>query len=360
MKQSPNPYAALPPHAFWRTGVAEPGLSGLHDLWQAKWSLPTNARFATYGSCFAQHISRALQARGVGWVNAEPAPGRMPTEIAAAFNYNVYSARTANIYTAAQLLYLLAMAVGHVPHDAGEVWEAEGRFYDSLRPAIEPGGFMSLEEALLSRQSMLRALKASVLQADVFVFTLGLTEGWQSLVTGQPYAMCPGTAGGVFDAALHGFVNYRAANIRADMQASLAIMQALNPDIRLLLTVSPVPLTATASGQHVLLATTRSKAVLRGVAGELAEDEACVDYFPSYEVITGPQTKSAFYEPNLRSVLPEGVATVMGHFFAGLRLDAPARTQADGGKTRFRAARVAMRAEAVACEETMLEAHNAA
>ena len=285
----------------------------------------------------------------------------MPAALAAAYNYNIYSARTANIYTAAQLRLLLTMALGQVPCDAAEVWESGGRFFDSLRPAIEPDGFASLAEALLSRQSMLRAMRAAVEQADVFVFTLGLTEGWQSLATLQPYAMCPGTAGGTFDPALHGFVNYRAASIRADMDASLAMMQGVNADIRMLLTVSPVPLTATASGQHVLLATTRSKAVLRGVAGELAEDHPAVDYFPSYEIITGPQTKSAFYEPNLRSVLPEGVATVMGHFFAGLRIDGPARAHAEtGGAVRFRAARVAMKTEALACEEAMLEAHNAA
>jgi hypothetical protein len=361
MKQlHPSPYSTLPSQAFWRAAVAEPGLSGLTDLWTSKWSLPSNAQFATFGSCFAQHISRALQARGVAWVNAEPAPGRIPADVAAAFNYGVYSARTANIYSTAQLLYLLAMATGHLAHDAGEIWETDGRFFDSLRPAIEPGGFASRAECLLSRQSMLRALRMAVQQADVFVFTLGLTEGWQSRSNGQPYAMCPGTAGGQFDPALHGFINYRAANIRADLETALAIMRGINPDIRLLLTVSPVPLTATASGQHVLLATTRSKAVLRGVAAELAEDEAGVDYFPSFEIITGPQTKSMFYEPNLRSVLPEGVATVMGHFFAGLRMDAPARAHAHPGGGRFRAAHAAMRAEDLACEETMLEAHHAA
>jgi hypothetical protein len=362
MKQThASPYAALPPHAFWRTGVAEPGLIGLQHLWRAKWSLPSNARFATYGSCFAQHISRALRARGVAWVNAEPAPGRMPAELAAAFNYNIYSARTANIYTAAQLVLLLGMATDQVPIEAAEVWETDGRFYDSLRPAIEPHGFASHAEALLSRQSMLRAFRASVAQADVFVFTLGLTEGWESRATAQPYALCPGTAGGRFDAGLHAFVNYRAATIRADLQRALRMMQGINPGIRLLLTVSPVPLTATASGQHVLVATTRSKAVLRGVAGEMAEDVECVDYFPSFEIITGPQTRSAFYEANLRSVLPEGVDTVMGHFFAGLRMDAPPRDHAvPVGTGRFRAARAAMRTEALACEDAMLEAHNAA
>jgi hypothetical protein len=107
-----TPYSDLPPQAFWRTGVAEPGLAGLRALWSSRWALPADARFATFGSCFAQHIGRALTARGQHWLDAEPAPGRTPPEIARAFNYGVFSARTGNIYTAAQLLLLVRLAAG--------------------------------------------------------------------------------------------------------------------------------------------------------------------------------------------------------------------------------------------------------
>lgn len=360
-RPAPNPYSDLPPRAFWRSGVAEAGVYGLRDLWSSRWDLPQDARFATFGSCFAQHISRALKARRMGWIDGEPAPGGTPPELAQAYNYGVFSARTANIYTAAQLLLLLRMATGELPVDAAEVWhDADGRFRDSLRPAIEPEGFTDRTEALAARGAMLRGLRRAVQGADVFVFTLGLTEGWES-AEGQPYAACPGTLGGTFDPARHRFVNYRHGTIRAALDAGLALLRRMNPDIHLLLTVSPVPLTATASGQHVLAATTYSKSVLRAVAGELAEDEPCVDYFPSYEIISGPPTRSAFYAPNLRSVEPQGVEVVMGHFFNGLRLTAPPRHGDLAATEAAEDARVhaEIAAEDLACEEAMLERFNA-
>lgn len=356
-----HPYADLPAEAFWRTGVAEAGIFGLSKLWDSCFSLPADARFATFGSCFAQHISRALKARGIGWIDGEPAPAGTPAELARRFNYGVFSARTANIYTAAQLRLLLEMAAGTLAPDAAEFWaEPKGRIRDSLRPAIEPDGFASEAEALASRRSMLRGLTRAIRGADVFVFTLGLTEGWES-ASGQLYAACPGTMGGSFDESRHRFVNYRAAAIRADLDRAFALLRQMNPDIHLLLTVSPVPLTATASGAHVLVATTRSKAVLRAVAGEMAEDEPCVDYFPSFEIISGAPARSAFYEPNLRSVVPQGVDLVMGHFFGGLHLTAPARHGTDAAQQAARDAALeqSMAAEAVLCEEAALEAYNA-
>ena len=81
MAGSANPYTDLPPQAYWRTGVAEPGLFGLKDLWASPWELPSDARFSTYGSCFAQHISRALVAipkeTSTG-LSARKAPARPP------------------------------------------------------------------------------------------------------------------------------------------------------------------------------------------------------------------------------------------------------------------------------------------
>jgi hypothetical protein len=357
----PNPYQSLPPKAFWRTGVAEPGLEGLADLWASRWQLPADARFATFGSCFAQHISRAMNARNVAWVNGEPAPWLASPEAATKFGYGVFSARTANIYSAAQFRLLLALAAGQGDANAPAVWQDGDVWRDSLRPVIEPDGFRSMAEALASRRSMLRGLARAVKEADVVIFTLGLTEGWEDAATGLPFAVCPGTMGGQFDPDQHRFVNYRAARIRDDLDASLDHIRSLNPDARLLLTVSPVPLTATAQrGQHVLVATTRSKSVLRGVAGEMADDDDRVDYFPSYEIITGAPTASRFYEQNLRNVRPEGVATVMTHFFAGLNLSAPARADAapNPQKQEDDEMRRTMQAEDLACEEAMLEAFN--
>ena len=356
-----NPYLDLPPSAFWRTAVAEADSFGLSDMWTSRWVLPSDCRFATYGSCFAQHISRALKERKIGWIDAEPAPARTPEALAKSFNYGVFSARTANIYTAAQLLLLTRLATGDTEIDVPEVWAQGGRFYDSLRPAIEPDGFASEEEALLSRETMVRAFRRSFAEADVFVFTLGLTEGWENTATGQPYAMCPGTTAGSFDAGRHVFRNYGFVGIRDALVRAFALMRGLNPSLRVLLTVSPVPLTATASGAHVLVATTYSKSVLRAVAGELAADDPAIDYFPSYEIVTGGRSRAEFFEENLRSVRAEGVAHVMTHFFAGLRLEGAAvhdRPVDAEIQARRRRLIEEMREEQLACEEAGLEAFN--
>lgn len=361
MSKPVTPYSDLPPEAFWRSAVAETGTFGMSGLWTSRWALPKDCSFATYGSCFAQHISRALRDRKIGWIDAEPAPGRTPDDLAKDYNYGVFSSRTANIYTAAQLALLTRLAVGAHEGPEPEFWQDGARFYDSLRPAIEPEGFASLAEARLSRETMLRAFRRSFCEATVFVFTLGLTEGWENRETGQPYAMCPGTTAGRFDAERHVFRNYTYPAIVADMRAAFSLMRGLHPGIRFLLTVSPVPLTATASGQHVLVATTYSKSVLRAVAGDLAAEDEATDYFPSYEIVTGGRSREAFFEENMRSVKPEGVAHVMQHFFAGLRIDgAPAvrRIKADPSRAKRRQARVAMRQEELACEEAILEAYN--
>jgi len=102
-----HPYARLPPKAFWRTAVATGAPLSLDGLWTPKFDISATDRIITAGSCFAQHISRALQAAGYAWFNAEPGPVDLPDP--ARFNYGVFSFRTGNIYTAALLRQWLEM-----------------------------------------------------------------------------------------------------------------------------------------------------------------------------------------------------------------------------------------------------------
>ena len=75
-----------------------------------------------------------------------------------------------------------------------------------------------------------------------------------------------------------------------------------------------MPLTASASGEHVLNATSHSKSVLRAVAGKLTAQHEWVDYFPSYELVTAPVFGGRAYEANMRQVAASGVDFVMGTF----------------------------------------------
>lgn len=309
-----HPYTNLGPTQFWRTGVADIEALDICGLWRPKFPITPRTRICTAGSCFAQHFSRALLLRGYEWCNFEPAPALLDQVLAAVYNYGVFSFRTGNIYTPKMLRQWLEWAFD-VRATPGEIWAVGERVYDPFRPAIEPNGFASADEINLSRAVTLAAIRDAVRQSDVFVFTMGLTESWAHRASGVEYAICPGTAGGQFDPAAHVFVNHPYQDLLDDMNAALAILRGENPQLRVLLTLSPVPLTATASGAHVLTATCQSKSILRAVAAAVCAGREDVDYFPSYEIITSPVYGGRFFAPNMRQVLPAGVDHVMACFF---------------------------------------------
>jgi GSCFA family len=310
----PHPYESLPEDRFWRTAVGERDALAIQGLWKPKLKITRRTHIVTAGSCFAQHFAKALRARRYRWIDHEPGPPGLTPAQKLDYHYGTFSFRTGNIYTPRMLHQWLRWALTDTaPPD--EVWESDGRFYDPFRPAVEPGGFASVEELQASRRDTLAAIRSAVTTAQVFVFTMGLTEAWQDRETGVEFAVCPGTVAGEFDPLKHVFVNHRFAGLMADMVAVLRLLLRANRRLSLLLTVSPVPLTATASENHVLTATSHSKSLLRAVASELMLRSPRVDYFPSYEIITHPAYRGRFYAPNLRSVLPEGVDHVMNSFF---------------------------------------------
>lgn len=346
-----NPYQAQPDQAFWRRAVAERSLFDVSGLWMAKFALTPSDPVVTYGSCFAQHIGAALQAQSYSWLVTEKAPARCSPKIAREYNYGIFSARTANIYTASLLRQWVDWASerSSVPE---EIWREGERFVDPFRPAIEPGGFAGSDELRASRAYSIAAFRRSIEQAKVFVFTLGLTESWINCSANYEYPMCPGTIAGRFDAGAHRFVNQTHEQVYQQLVAALASLRKINPSLQVVLTVSPVPLTATASPNHVLVATMYSKSVLRSVAGQLAMECDWIDYFPSYEIINSPPFGGVFFEPNKRNVNPAGVAFVMKTFFAGLgACDTVAPERAVTPRRNVAAAK-----GGDACEEALLDA----
>ena len=326
-----SPYATLPQEAFWRTAVAEVSPLELQGIYKKKWPIPADARIAAAGSCFAQHVSRHLKLNGFHILDVEPPPKELPEAVHKTFGYSTYSARYGNIYTAQQLLQLTQEAAGQFTPEAA-VWRKGERFYDALRPGVEPEGLASPEEVLAQRRSHLALVRQMLETMDVFIFTFGLTEAWVHKGSGTVYPTAPGTIAGAFDASQFAFVNYGFRDVLGAFMQFQDLLRTLRPDrpqAKMLLTVSPVPLTATASGKHALEATVYSKSVLRAVAGELADHDADIDYFPSFEIITNQAARGRFYEPNLRSVAAQGVETVMAAFFSEHRAVPPSTIAAD-------------------------------
>lgn len=308
-----HPYSDMPPYRRWRTGVARQAGAAIDPVVDFPFSIAPGERIAAAGSCFAQHVARHLRDHGFGFMDAEPAHPMLPADIARSFGYGIYSARYGNIYTSRQLLQLLQRAYAtFVPVD--DIWESSGRYFDPFRPAIQPGGFATRQEFLADRVQHLAAVRQVLEEADIFIFTLGLTECWVAREDGAAYPMCPGTVAGEFDPARHALVNLEVEDVHADLLAFLQALRAVNPGIKVILTVSPVALAATANDKHVLLANTLSKATLR-IAAERLSREHGVAYFPSYEIITRPSAGGSYLMEDLRSISEAGVRHVMDVFF---------------------------------------------
>ncbi len=309
-----HPYRSLPASAFWRKAVAGVAIQNVDPVGDVGFTIRSTDRVATAGSCFAQHIARHLRAAGFHFLVTETAHPIVPPEQAELFGYGLFTARYGNIYTARQLLQLFQRAYGlFVP--AVDAWqEVDGRWTDPFRPQIQPGRFLSRAELEADRAHHFGCIRRAFKELDVFVFTLGLTESWSSRQDDAVYPLCPGVGGGTFDPERHVFRNASAAEIGADLISFVDLLRGVNPAARIILTVSPVPLVATASGQHVLTATTYSKAALRVAADEVSRQRRDVAYFPSFEIITGNFNRGAYFAEDCRSVTEDGVEHVMRTF----------------------------------------------
>jgi hypothetical protein len=354
-----HPYKSLPDRAFWRRSVAGLPAGAVDPVGDFALRITSQTRVATAGSCFAQHISRALRMAGLAWLNAEPGHPVIPGGLRAQHGYGTFSARFGNIYTARQLVQLFDRAHGNFTPAEPPWIDPDGTVRDPFRPAIQPGNFVSVTEMEADRAGHLAAVRQMFATLDVLVFTLGLTEAWESAVDGAVFPLCPGVEGGQFDPARHVFRSHEVEDVVADMEAFLARLAGVNPGAQVVLTVSPVPLMATAEpGAHVLAATTWSKAVLRVAAGRLARRHAYVHYFPAYEIVTGAHARGAYFAADLRSVTKTGVAHVMRLFLqhaAGITADAappgPRTAEAPPDPTQ----EAARQFVALECEEATLD-----
>ena len=309
---SRTPYNELPGHCFWKPTHAG-GPDAVDPVVRPLFRISRRDRIASAGSCFAQHLAHHIARAGLNYFVTETAHPIVARH-ARDYNYGTFSARYGNIYTAAQLRQLVERAFGEFS-PADDMWVGDdGHYYDPYRPAIQPGGFATRTECERDRLQHLAAVRRLVTKADVFIFTLGLTEAWRNARDGAVYPVCPGAVAGSFDSGAHEFVNFGVTDTVRDLTQFIRAVRRRNPGLKVILTVSPVPLVATAVDRSVIESTVYSKSVLRVAAGMVAERFENVAYFPSYEVITAPAGAGRYFAADYRSIRPEGVDHVMRLF----------------------------------------------
>ena len=336
MSKKDHPYRSFLDAAFWKRSIARIDATDVDPIVSFNLKISPQTKVSTAGSCFAQHIARYLRQFGFNYYILEAGHPIVPPAVREKHHYGTFSARYGNIYTARQLIQLFQRAYGNF-EPVEDAWiEDDGSVLDPYRPTVQPGGFISVKEMHLDRRQHLSAVRRLFETLNVFIFTLGLTECWTSRIDGAAFPLCPGVEGGRFTPDQHMFINQTVTDVVTDISDFVEALRNVNPSAQIVLTVSPVPLMATAEPNvHVLSATTYSKSVLRVAAEMLRKTFPHVHYFPSYEIITGNFSRGRYYAEDLRSITEEGVSHVMRLFLKHATNGTTSLPEAvDSGKTK--------------------------
>lgn len=245
-------------------------------------------RIFTIGSCFARNIERALLAQG-------QAVARPVLDIPGLEFRPPHSLVLLNKFTTHSMLNELRWAL-----EPGAAFPAQSLLEEGegwIDPQVVGDVAPAPREVVLARRPHLRAAFAGAAECDVVVLTLGLVEAWWDAQTGLYLNRAPGYRTvkrhkGRFELRLLD----HAANREALEQVHALLVRHGRPGLRMVVTVSPVPMSETFTGRDVLVANAYSKATLRAVAEDFARAHPDVDYYPSWESVTLSDRRVAFQE----------------------------------------------------------------
>lgn len=326
-----HPYKTAPHKAFWSKAV-QLNPDPISLMRPGAPLISKGDRVVSAGSCFAANLVPYLKEAGLSYLKTEgfhPLWVYSPPEN---LSYGKFSAAYGNIYTSRQLLQLMQRALG-IFRPAEDRFTEKGRVIDVFRPGLRYSATNNEEFDSLQKQHFKAVIEAFT-ACDVFIYTLGLTEAWVSTEDGSVFPACPGTIAGTFDPTKHKFQNFSTFEVAEDLSTFMGLLHNINQRVRVILTVSPVPLVATATDDHVIEATVYSKSALRVAAAEVSRRYRFVSYFPAYEIITGPQAPENFFEADRRTPSKVGIDAVMRAFLHGCGIEQGEYDRPDAAETR--------------------------
>jgi hypothetical protein len=266
------------------------------------------------GSCFAVEVRRALRAAGftvgpsyadLAFDPAAQAPGNLPQRD----NINHY-----DTFTIRQEIERALQR---------ERWSPETFWERTRDPLLRRRGwatawqdpfrrrvFAESRDALIELSDLLSDRIDDALAAShLVILTLGLTECWRDRQSGLYACLGPqDEEDEIFDR-----LEFHSTGFQQNYDNLRAIGDAIwarYPDKRIVLTVSPVALGRTWTGEDVVAATTYSKATLRSVAGQLAREDRRFLYWPAYEYARSHDV----FEADGRHVRPDAVNAIVSAF----------------------------------------------
>ena len=228
------------------------------------------------GSCFAMEIAHRLQEKKFNYVVTEPFPN--PRD-----GLSDACARWGTIFNVPAFRQLVEKSFGAItlPNlSYTDVEAGQRRFFDPFREGVS---YETIEEFESASAAHLAKAREALLRCKVFILTLGMNEVWRTRAGGYVLSRSPWhLASSLFNRQV-----LTVEENLSDLRRMVDVWRAHNPDIRFIVSVSPVPLHATFQGEylHAIVANTQAKSTLRVVADEFARTVPGVSYFPSYESV---------------------------------------------------------------------------
>lgn len=261
----------------------------------------------TIGSCFARNVEASLIAAGMRVTSNESDLG--PVGESLGFTANFF-----NKYAIHSIYNDLKWALERDTYPGDDVIYAmpQKGLYADLQLGMSKLDFPIAD--IRDFRNRYLDVMARAVDADVIIITLGYVETWydtklgiylntsppQPLVKAQPdrFEFRVLSYGDVLDALrdVHGL-----------------LCKHREKPLKMLVTVSPVPLLSTFRDIDVLVANTYSKSVQRAAIDEFIASAEGVDYFPSYEFVMLSNPSIAWARGDYRHVNPDLVARIMSN-----------------------------------------------
>jgi hypothetical protein len=259
-----------------------------------------------------------MDAVGEGWLPAEPLISRATRVVAIGSCFARYF-----------ILWLAEHgfneSIPESPYNAllrfGSLFESPASIAQQFRWAFGELGDKAVvwidknKEVFEASEERRQLVRDTLLATDVLILTLGLSEVWYDRVTGEPlWRALPVDQ---FDPGRHVFRVETMAQTLQWLEAIERLRARHVPDMKIIFTVSPVPLAVTFRPVSALTANSASKAIVRAALDEFLRNHQeevgrRAFYFPSYELATNYFIDP--YGPDNRHISPTVAAGIIHYF----------------------------------------------
>jgi len=274
-----------------------------------KFKFDKNVKIFTIGSCFAREIESALISLDVKVLSAIFLDRSNDIDLSE-FNLKKHASELLNRYSVPSMYQeiLNLLSKGNFLSDKLLYKQSEGKYIEAHYTGLM--GELPYEKLYEFRCKLTNALSARLIQSDVVILTLGLNEFWVDIKSSLVLNTIPSFP----------FLKANANDLKVcfgkpseinDLLAQTCLrLKEINPHIKILITVSPVPLEYSFLADDVVIENQAAKSVLYSAAIEMAFLYDFVDYFPSYECVNFSEFSVA-WKSDKRHVQQEAVKSIM-------------------------------------------------